>query len=80
MNQTQNYARQSRKLGLVHTNSQLKQVALKTKIKLTEYVRCNVCEAIRNEWIQLLPTECKNKAITKVKSEFLILNYSCRSK
>ena len=38
MNQIENCARQSSKLGLVQINSQLKQVALKTKIKWTEYV------------------------------------------
>ena len=42
MSQTQNYARKLRKLGLVHINSQFKQVALKTKIKPTEYVHSDV--------------------------------------
>ena len=61
MNQTLNFARLSQKLGLVHINSQLKQVASKTKIKPTEYAHC--ADGIGNELHYL--TECKNKTIKK---------------
>ena len=42
MNPTLNFAKLLPKLELVHINYQLKQVALKTKIKLTEYAHCAV--------------------------------------
>ena len=70
MNQTQNYARQSRKLGLVHTNSQLKQVALKTKIKLTEYVHCTVCVRLEMNEINYYPQNVKIKQSQKFNLNF----------
>ena len=54
---------------IVHITSQLKQVTLKTKIKLIEYAHWPLCcDGIGNELHRLI--ECKNKAITKTRSEF----------
>ena len=66
MNQPQKYARQSRRLGLVHTNYQFSRLENKNQ---TDRISPICCEGIGNELHYLI--ECRNKAITKTRSEFL---------